>query len=81
VITEPVQAQGLDTEAEAVAAARDAYLRSRHVASVSFSTPPDPRHDLWNVIAYAGVPWRERRWAMRCQPGAAMTHEARRTFT
>lgn len=80
-ITTQVEVQGLDTVEEAVAAARAAYLRSRHMASVSFTTPPDPRHDLWNVIGYAGVPWRERRWTMSCKPGGAMAHEARRTFT
>lgn len=81
VITEQVEAQGLATVAEAVAAAKMAYLRSRRTASASFSTPPDPRHDLWVVVAYRDAAWRESKWAMSCKPGGNMTHEVRRTYT
>lgn len=81
VITEPVDVQGLDSAAEAVTAARMAYLRSRRTESVSFSTPPDPRHDIWTIIGYRGAAWRENRWTLSCAAGASMTHEARRTYT
>ena len=47
----------------------------------SVSTPPDPRHDGWDVILWRGVQWLETGWSMDMIEGGEMTHELQRAYT
>jgi hypothetical protein len=45
------------------------------------STPPDPRHDGWDVILWQGVNWLETAWTMQMIEGGEMTHTLRKAYT
>lgn len=45
------------------------------------STPPDPRHDSYDVIFWNGVRWLELAWTLPLTEGSAMTHTLRRVYT
>lgn len=47
----------------------------------SVSTPPDPRHDGWDVIMWRGVQWLETGWSLDMIEGGEMTHELQRAYT
>lgn len=47
----------------------------------TLSTPPDPRHDGWDVILWQGVNWLETGWSMECVEGGEMVHNLRRAYT
>lgn len=49
--------------------------------TVSLSTPPDPRHDAYDVIHWQGELWLELAWTMNLFEGGAMTHTMRRGYT
>ena len=48
---------------------------------VSLSTPPDPRHDSYDVILWQGEKWLELSWTMNLLEGGAMTHTLRKSYT
>lgn len=53
---------------------RDVYER------VELTTPPDPRHDGYDVIQFDGVLWLETAWSLPLEPGGAMRHKLRRAY-
>jgi hypothetical protein len=53
---------------------RDVYQR------VELSTPPDPRHDGYQVIRWDGRLWLETGWTLPLTPGGDMRHKLRRAF-
>lgn len=75
------QVQGIETNAEAVTAAR-ALARSWRFPfeTIEFSGPPDPRHDHYNVLNHEETRYFEMGWSMLCVDGSAMRHTARRTY-
>lgn len=77
-----IRADGLESVAAAQAQARAAYASTGGAAfeHVQFSTPPDPRHDTFDVIAYNGVNYLEQSWSMPLSDGGDMTHHLRRSY-
>lgn len=47
---------------------------------VNLTTPPDPRHDSYNVIKWQGDLWLELAWSMALVEGGAMNHVLRRSY-
>ncbi len=70
-VNNPVQAE---------AAARTIGLNSNVVERATFSTPPDPRHDSYDVCVWAGLRWLEVRWSMTLVEGGAMSHTLVRAY-
>lgn len=70
----------LANAAQAAAVARNLGIRQSVFRRTQLSTPPDPRHDSYDVIRWRGVNWLELGWTMVLQEGAAMTHILRRSF-
>lgn len=81
VVAVVIDEQGLADVAAARERARRAALVDDTIYEwVSISTPPDPRHDTYNVVSIDGVRYREQGWTMRLGDGEEMTHELRRTY-
>ena len=79
-MTEVVQQQGLSSSGQAAAAARS-YAMSRTVFEyLSFTSPPDPRHDVFSVVQFNGERWLEQAWSLPCTPDGPMTHSLRRVL-
>jgi hypothetical protein len=68
-----------DTAATVVA--RNIGRRQQVFERAQVSTPPDPRHDSYDVIRWRGVPWLELAWTLQLTEGAPMTHTLRRAYT
>lgn len=49
--------------------------------TVEFETPPDPRHDSYDVFVFDGIKWLEIAWSMELIEGGTMSHTGRRTYT
>lgn len=79
VIPQVVNLQ-LASSAQATAVARNLGIRQAVFRRAQVSTPPDPRHDSYDVIRWQGVNWLELGWTMTLQEGAPMTHLLRRSF-
>jgi hypothetical protein len=47
---------------------------------IQFSTPPDPRHDSYDVCLLQGQLWLERSWSMTLVEGASMQHTCTRFY-
>lgn len=71
---------GVGTQAQATAAARGIGLRQTIIAQLDTATPPDPRHDSYDVIRWNGVNWLETAWSMELVEGGDMAHTLRRGF-
>lgn len=79
VIPKVVEAQVTTQTAAAVYARtlgrqRDVYQR------VELSTPPDPRHDGYQVVKWDDRLWLETGWSMPLRSGGDMRHTLRRAF-
>lgn len=48
--------------------------------TVEFNTPPDPRHDSYDVFVFQGVKWLEIAWSMELIEGGTMSHTGRRSY-
>lgn len=68
------------SNSQANAMARNIGLNRRVVERVSLSTPPDPRHDSYDVIRWAGELWLEVGWSMPLVEGGQMTHTMQRIY-
>lgn len=71
----------LTTRAQANAVARNIAVTQRVVERVELTTPPDPRHDSYDVIRWDGSLWLEISWSMTLTEGGAMRHVLQRIFT
>ncbi len=65
--------------------AADVYARTLGIQqtayeTVELSTPPDPRHDGYDVVRWDGVLWLETGWTMPLAPGGEMRHTLRRAY-
>lgn len=73
-----VRVPGITDQATADAAARAAYLQDKNTYRwVSFSAPPDPRHDTYDVIGYNDEFMIELSWRLPLAVGADHIHSAR----
>ena len=70
----------VNSQAEAEATARSLGLKNGVVERATFNTPPDPRHDSYDVCIFAGQRWKEVSWSMVLQEGGAMSHTLVRAF-
>lgn len=76
-----VQDLQLTTPAQAFAVANNLANRQTVFERVTLSTPPDPRHDSYNVIRWQGELWLELAWSMALTEGGEMNHLLRRAYT
>lgn len=80
-VTKTVEVQGLNSPTQAAARAKAEY-DADHQGYVwaQFSSPPDPRHDVFDAVSYLGTTYREQGWNLPLVEGSEMTHDLRRTF-
>lgn len=69
------------TTEQAVAVAKNLAQRLTIFERVQLTTPPDPRHDSYNVILWKGDLWLETAWSMTLVEGGSMTHSLRKGYT
>lgn len=70
----------ISTRVQAEAIARNIAVNQRAVERVELTTPPDPRHDGYDVIRWNGVLWLETGWSMSLVEGGAMRHTMQRIY-
>jgi len=75
-----VQDLQITTRAQANAIARSIAVNQRTTERVELSTPPDPRHDGYDVIRFDGVLWLEVSWSMALTEGGQMRHVLQRIY-
>lgn len=66
---------------QAQAVATGLGIRQTIFQRVVLSTPPDPRHDSYNVIRWQGANWLELGWSLTLLEGAAMNHLLRKSYS
>lgn len=71
----------VNTSREAEAAARLIGTNYTIAERVSLSTPPDPRHDSYDVCIFQGQRWLETGWRMTLQEGGNMSHTLLRAYS
>lgn len=79
VIPEVIDWQ-VDYTSQADAIAANFGQRRTLFETVEFATPPDPRHDSYDVFVLDGVQWLEIAWSMELIEGGTMSHTGRRTY-
>lgn len=70
----------VNTISQANAVARVIGQRTLNVDRVELSTPPDPRHDAYDVIRWNDTNWLELGWSMPLTEGAEMQHVLRKAY-
>lgn len=70
----------VDTPAQAQAIAANLGQRETLYEVVELSTPPDPRHDSYQVIRWDARLWLEIGWSMALVEGGEMRHTLRRAY-
>lgn len=70
----------VDTIPQAVALAANIGQRQTVFERVELSTPPDPRHDSYNVVYWQGENWLELSWALPLIEGSEMRHVLRKAY-
>jgi len=65
---------------QAQAVAQGLAQRKTVYETVSLTTPPDPRHDSYDVIKWMGSLWLELGWTMQLTEGGAMNHVLRKAY-
>lgn len=70
----------LADSSQAAAVAEGLARRQTVFERVSLTTPPDPRHDSYNVIRWHGEKWLEIAWSMSLMAGGAMSHLLRKVY-
>lgn len=71
----------LNSPAQAEAVARNLVNRQTVFETVTLVTPPDPRHDSYNVIRWQNELWLELAWSMSLTEGGAMNHRLRKAYS
>ncbi|WP_240639344.1 hypothetical protein [Micromonospora ureilytica] len=79
VVPQTVEVQ-VRSQAQATVYARTLGIQQAVYESVELSTPPDPRHDGYDVVRWNGQPWLETGWSMPLAPGGEMRHTLRRAY-
>lgn len=70
----------VSSEAQATELAAALGVQKSITEQITFSTPPDPRHDSYDVCLLEGQLWLERAWSMNLTSGGAMTHSCTRFY-
>ena len=70
----------LSSSSQAAAYTRAIGIQQTVYEKVELVTPPDPRHDSYQVIRWDGELWLEIGWALTLSPGGAMKHTLRRAY-
>lgn len=70
----------LTDSAQAGAVATGLGIRQTIFERVTLTTPPDPRHDSYNVIRWQAANWLELGWSMTLVEGAPMNHLLRKSY-
>lgn len=70
-----------DSIQQADAMARTIGLRATATETVTFTTPPDPRHDSYDVVLFEGAQWLEIAWSMSLTEGGDMNHTLVKAYT
>lgn len=71
----------LTSAAQAQAVANGIAQRQTVFERVTLTTPPDPRHDGYNVIHWQGEQWLELSWSMALVEGGKMNHLLRKAYS
>lgn len=80
VIPEVIDWQ-VDFASQANAIAANIGQRQTVYERIEFTTPPDPRHDAYDVFRFQGVNWLELAWSMALTAGGTMTHVGRKAYS
>jgi len=68
------------TEVQANRVAAALGVQHSITETITFTTPPDPRHDSYDVCLLLGQLWLERAWSLPLVEGGQMTHTATRFY-
>lgn len=79
VVPQVVDAQ-VTTARQATVYARTLGIQQTIHEVVELSTPPDPRHDGYDVVRFDGHLWLETGWELPLAPGGPMRHTLRRAY-
>ena len=79
VLPKTIEAQVRTTTAAAIYARTVGQQRTIY-ERCTLTTPPDPRHDGYQVIRFNGENWLEIGWSMPLVSGGGMTHTLRRAY-
>lgn len=71
----------VETTTQAQAVATSLGLQSTLYQRTTLTTFPDPRHDSYDVIRWAGALWLELAWSMDLIAGGNMTHLLRKVYS
>lgn len=71
----------LASDAQAEAVVTNLVNRQTIFERVTLTTPPDPRHDSYNVVRWQGELWLELGWSMSLVEGGEMNHLIRKGYT
>lgn len=80
VIPEVIDWQ-VDYASQANAIATNIGQRQTIYERIEFTTPPDPRHDAYDVFRFQGSNWLELAWSMPLIAGSDMTHVGRKAYS
>ncbi len=75
-----VQDLQIQDSGQAQAAAQNLANRQTIFETVVLATPPDPRHDSYDVIRWQGELWLELSWSMALTEGGQMNHLLRKAY-
>jgi hypothetical protein len=77
-----VDMQGIESNSAADYAAAAAYASDSSTYNwLAFETPPDPRHDTWDILSFDGANFRQLAWTLELRAGGRMTHDCRGVYT
>lgn len=75
-----VENRQIDSSAQVTAVARNLGLQQTIFERLELFTPPDPRHDAYDVLRWQGDNWLEISWSLPLIEGADMQHIARKVY-
>lgn len=75
-----VEDRQLSSSTQADAVARNLGLRQTIFERVELTTPPDPRHNSYDILRWQGANWLETAWSMPLIEGGQMQHIARKAY-
>ena len=80
-IVADVRNRQVTTSAQAGAIAANLVRNQTLVELTELETPPDPRHDSYDIINWRGEHWVEISWTLPFAAGAVMSHTLQRSYT
>lgn len=79
IIADVRDVSAVSTE-QCAAIAQNLVERQTIFETTTLNTPPDPRHDSYNVVKWQGDLWLELAWRMTLSEGQPMTHTLRKAY-